>query len=149
MKIYLAGRYARRLELLEYAKTLSYLGHQYTSKWLDGDEEGKTQQEVAKMDFEHVREADMVLVFTDPYDSLQKGGGRHTELGIGYALRKHVWIVGEREQVFHHLPGVKKFSSMGEVLTGLDVLKPAEHMIEPTFRGGDLNHRIDGARIFV
>lgn len=129
MRIYLAGRYARRLELLEYAKLLLKEGHSYTSKWLDGDEEGKTLEQIAVMDLEDVKRAEMVLVFTDPYQSAQTGGGRHTELGIGYALKKHIWIVGEREQVFHSLPGVKQFDTIQEVIRGLDILKPAEHMV--------------------
>ncbi len=37
MKIYLAARYSRRLELCEYRKQLESLGHTVTSRWLNGD----------------------------------------------------------------------------------------------------------------
>lgn len=122
MKIYTAARYARRLELLDYAKKLSDAGHIVTARWVNGDEEGKTLEDVAVMDFEDVQAADMVLVFTDPKGSAQTGGGRHTELGLGYALGKRVWIVGEKEQVFHHLPKVVQFDNLDQVLGALSTV---------------------------
>lgn len=122
MKIYTAARYARREEILEYAKRLSAAGHIVTARWVNGDEEGKTLEDVAVMDFEDVFAANMVLVFTDPKGSSQTGGGRHTELGLGYALGKQIWIVGEREQVFHHLPDVKQFDNIDQVLGALSAL---------------------------
>ncbi len=35
MKIYLAARYSRRLELLTYREQLVGMGHEVTSSWLD------------------------------------------------------------------------------------------------------------------
>ena len=119
MKIYTAARYARREELLEYAKKLSSAGHVVTARWVNGDEEGKSLEDIAIMDLDDVKAADMVLVYTDEHGSLQKGGGRHTELGLGYAYGKHVWIVGPKEQVFHSLPGVKQFNNTDEVIGAL------------------------------
>lgn len=128
MKIYLAGRYSRRDELLKHALDLQLAGHSYTSQWLDGGEEGKTSEDIAKMDFDDVVRADMTLVFTDEYGSSQTGGGRHTELGIAYALKKRVWIVGDREQVFHSLPGVVQFYDVQEVIRALSILETPEYM---------------------
>lgn len=123
MKIYTAGRYSRREEILEYAKKLSNAGHVVTARWVNGDEEGKSLEDIAIMDLDDVKAADMVLVYTDEYGSLQKGGGRHTELGLGYAYGKHVWIVGPKEQVFHSLPGVKQFENTDEVIGALKAFK--------------------------
>lgn len=124
MKIYLAGRYARLKELKRYAVTLEKAGHTVTARWLDGDEEGKTQEQIAMMDWEDVVKAEMVIAFTDPYGSLNKGGGRHTEFGMGYALKKHCWIVGQKEQVFHSLIGVRQFFNMRDVVNALDAMHP-------------------------
>jgi hypothetical protein len=121
LKIYTAGRYARIKEIREYADQLEAAGHIVTARWTNGDEEGKSLEDIAVMDWEDVIKAEMVLVFTDPYGSLQKGGGRHTELGMGYALKKHVWIVGEKEQVFHSLPGVRQFSDIDSVIQNLKI----------------------------
>lgn len=123
MKIYTAARYARREEILEYAKVLSQFGHIVTARWVNGDEVGKSLEDIAVMDLDDVRAADMVLVFTDPKGSAQTGGGRHTELGLGYALGKKIWLIGELEQVFHSLPGVQRFDNLDQVL---GALKPFE-----------------------
>lgn len=131
MKIYTAARYARREEILEYAKLLQQAGHTVTANWTKGDEEGKTLEQVAIMDFDDVVRADMVLVFTDPKGSSQTGGGRHTELGFGYALKKHIWLVGELEQVFHSLPGVRRFDTMDQVIESLkafDIVKSLQRI---------------------
>ena len=36
MKVYLAARYGRRLEMLEVAKRLEATGHEVTSRWIRG-----------------------------------------------------------------------------------------------------------------
>ena len=130
MKIYTAARYARIDEMKEVKKVLEMEGHTVTARWVDGDEEGKSLEAIALLDWEDVIKADMVLVFTDPKGTSWTGGGRHTELGMGYALKKHVWIVGEKEQVFHSLPGVKQFSSLGAVVGALSVFKPEVSMFD-------------------
>lgn len=119
MKIYTAGRYSRLEEIRGYADLLEAAGHEVTARWTHGDEVGKSLEDIAVMDLVDVARADMVLVFTDPFNSLQKGGGRHTELGMGYALGKHVWIVGEKEQVFHSLPGVIQHDTIESVIKDL------------------------------
>lgn len=119
MKIYTAARYARREEILEQAKKLSAAGHIVTARWVQGDEEGKSLKDVAMMDYDDVFAANMVLVFTDPVGTAWTGGGRHTELGLGYALGKQIWLVGPREQVFHHLPDVKQFDNIDQVIGAL------------------------------
>lgn len=37
MKVYLAARYSRRVELCEYREQIRAAGHEVTSRWLDGD----------------------------------------------------------------------------------------------------------------
>lgn len=132
MKIYTAARYARREEILGYAKKLEDAGHIVTARWVHGEEEGKSQEAIALLDWEDVIKAEMALVFTDPYGSLHKGGGRHTELGMAYALKKHVWIVGEKEQVFHSLPGIKQFKDIDNVISALSVYKTEPKIYDET-----------------
>lgn len=143
MKIYTAGRYARRLEILEYAKKLEEAGHEVTARWVHGDEEGKTLEQVAMMDWEDVIRADMALVFTDPKGSAQTGGGRHTELGMAYALKKHVWIVGEKEQVFHSLLGVKQFKDIDTVIAALSVFKGDEIGLKAAKKAKEVYNKLE------
>ena len=111
-------------------KMLTKAGHIMTARWVQGGEDGLSREQIATLDFDDVKKADMVLVFTDPYGSLHKGGGRHTELGLGYALKKRIWLVGELEQVFHSLPGVKRFDTVDEVVKALSVLDLPDYMKE-------------------
>ena len=113
MKIYLAARYSRRQELLGYAAQLEELGHSVTSRWLagnhqirddqlnDGLDELALAQRYAREDLVDVAQADLVISFTEEARSTTSRGGRHTEYGFALALRKRLWLIGPRENVFH------------------------------------------------
>ena len=120
-KIYLAGRYSRRLELAGYADQICLLDRDYeiTADWLRNDEVGRTWSEIAVMDYEDVLRADLVISFTEPFGSENVAGGRHNEFGFAYAKNIKCWLVGELETVFHSLPGVKHFGSFEHVLKRL------------------------------
>lgn len=117
MKIYLAARYSRRLELCGYADQLRELGHEVTSRWLDGHDqipdEGLSPEAApelrirfAQEDWADLRRADMCIAFTEPPRSTASRGGRHVELGAALAWGKWVIVVGHRENVFCCLPQV-------------------------------------------
>lgn len=113
MKIYLAGRYSRRRELAEYANDLEALGYEVTSRWLSGshglkrDPNNDTERgKFAAEDVEDVQRCDILIAFTEESDAGGSAGrgGRHVEFGLALALKKEIWIVGPRENVFHCLP---------------------------------------------
>lgn len=114
MRIYLAARYGRREEIEGYANLLAEDGHEITARWVYGGEEGLTREDIALLDFEDVERANLVVGFTDPYESLNKGGARHFELGLGFALGAATYIVGPKEIVFHHLPEIEQFDTFEE-----------------------------------
>lgn len=89
MKIYLAARYSRRLELVGYKKQLEAMGLAVQARWLDGshqvsnegtpigdngealveaggEEAAALRTKFARDDWEDVRDADMVINFTEP-----------------------------------------------------------------------------------
>lgn len=109
MKIYLAGRYGRRKELLGYAEQLKATGHEITSRWLwmdrDAEDQCPTpamQREWAREDIEHLRAADVVISFTESGEVPGAArGGRHVEFGIALALGKVNVVVGRTENIFH------------------------------------------------
>lgn len=109
MKIYLAARFSRLDEMRKYADELKEDGHEITSSWNYGGEEGLTFTDIALLDVKDVLSADAVVSFTEPYGSSNVGGGRHVELGIAIATKKKLFIVGEREQVFHWWPTIVQF----------------------------------------
>lgn len=114
MKIYLAGRYERRLELVNIAKELKQFGHEITSRWLDGSHDNAPRQECALVDIEDIINADGILLITENQGATR--GGRHFEFGYAYALGKTCIILGEPENVFHYLPEVEVFAELKDVL---------------------------------
>lgn len=123
MKIYLAASYSRRLELLGYAQQLEALGHQVVSSWVDGHHEtnsphgsqadklgdSEEQSGWATEDIRDIFECETLVLFTG--GDHRKRGGRHVEYGIALGLGKSLVLIGQPENVFHHLgsPVVRRF----------------------------------------
>jgi len=122
MKVYLAARYSRRLEIAGYAEELRLRGIIVTSRWLDGSHQisdgavplGDTAEAAAALrvrfardDYDDVRTADTLVAFTEPPRSSSSRGGRHVELGLALAWGKAVIVVGPRENLFHWWPGFR------------------------------------------
>lgn len=116
MKIYIASRYSRREEMELIAHELTAAGHEITANWVYGGENGLDNQDIAILDDTDVRRADCCLTFTEPYGSENKGGGRHFEFGLAYGLDKLCILVGPLEIVFHHLPKIKRLSSLAQTI---------------------------------
>jgi hypothetical protein len=146
MKIYLAARYSRRLELCGYREQLQAAGHHVTSRWLNGSHQisdagiplgdageslvecdsGVDSQEAARLrarfaveDFVDVRNAELLIAFTEPPRSGPTRGGRHVELGLAIGMAKPVIIVGHRENIFCWLPPVGFFPTWGACIAAL------------------------------
>lgn len=126
-KLYFAARYSRRIELCGYRRELDELGYCVTSRWLNGahqvddagqpigdegerlvegrEDERRLARELrnrfAVEDVEDVRQADILVAFTEQPRSVASRGGRHVEFGLALALGKRMWIVGPRENLFH------------------------------------------------
>lgn len=113
MRIYLASRYSRRLELCGYRQQLRELGHDVRARWLDGGhqisdggepigehgerlvegDDGSQSQRAAELrskfamdDLMDVAGADCVISFTEPPRSNASRGGRHVEMGIALGI---------------------------------------------------------------
>lgn len=106
-KIYLAETYGQMCQMFEIALRLRDLGHEITSRWINGDEEQLSREAAALMDVADVDSADTCLCFSLPPKTAHTGGGRHWEFGYGYATGKRIIIVGPKgEHIFHFLPGI-------------------------------------------
>lgn len=143
MKIYLAARYSRRLELCEYREQLRAMGHTVQACWLDGEhqisdtgtpigehgealvegDDGSTteraaalRQKFAQDDYRDVLVCQLLIAFTEPPRSNASRGGRHVELGLALGMLKRVWIVGPRENIFCWLEEVWQFDAFADVL---------------------------------
>lgn len=133
MKIYLAARYSRRMELLGYAAELRAVGHTVTSRWLDGNHEAEDNAfdgglvdgaQFALEDLRDLRRADIVIAFTEVPRSGHSRGGRHVEFGVAIAMDKHLIVVGHRENVFYCLPRVDFYKTWPEALKAVRAVTP-------------------------
>jgi len=119
LRVYLAGRWARRAELALLGNQLRALGVEVTARWLrdGGDDDPKRYAMCALVDVQDVIRADVVVLFTDGQDTPGGfSGGRHFEAGYAMALGKPLYLVGPRENVFHHLPAVQVCDSWADFL---------------------------------
>jgi nucleoside 2-deoxyribosyltransferase len=137
MKIYLASRYSRFLEMQEYWDQLVRAGHVVTSRWINGDHQiddrGLSMQakeaeraRFASEDRDDLLAADCVVSFTEAPRSSNSRGGRHVEHGMALALAKRTIIVGHRENVFHCLPEVEFFPNWQDAEAALSAAKRGE-----------------------
>lgn len=119
MRVYLASRFGRRLELLDHARELERVGITVTSRWIRGEHEAEGDdlrdrralaRRYALEDLADLELADVVISFTEePGVGGRARGGRHVEFGYAYARGKRLAIVGPLENVFHALLGVMRF----------------------------------------
>ena len=122
MKIYLAARYIKRVEMQGIADKLSALGHEITSHWLDGSYDGTTPAEIAsyaQIDCGDIMEADTCISFTEEPRKTNNRGGRHVEFGMALALGKRCIVVGHRENVFHYLRVVEFYPDVDSLIKAL------------------------------
>jgi len=144
MRVYLAARYSRRVELCGYREELREVGIAVTSNWLDGPRQraiagkvlGERDEAVieaggdalkaielrrmcAVQDVEDVRAADTFVTFTELPDARAGRGGRHVEFGLALAAGKRIIVIGPVENVFHALAGVERFERWDEALEAL------------------------------
>lgn len=129
MLIFLAARYSRLPELNVYRTQLEAAGHRVTSRWLNGGHEivrdvqglsaqvaNAERERLAIEDWNDMKEAEVVVSFTEEPRSTNGRGGRHVEFGGALALGKTCVVVGPRENVFHHLPGLQHHSTWAEFM---------------------------------
>jgi nucleoside 2-deoxyribosyltransferase len=129
-RVYLAARFARREQLIGVARMLESSGVEVACRWLFAEGAALSAEELdselragqmASMDFEDLRAADVCLAFTEQAREPQGRGGRHAEVGIALGLGHRVILVGPREHVFHCLPQVEHFASWEDAQTALRV----------------------------
>ena len=130
IKIYLASRYSRRVEMEDYARDLQELGFEITSEWVFGQRDvvGNPEQvkHYATLDRMDVLRSDLVINFAEPKEVDYPRGSRHVEFGMAYERGKVCYVVGRHgtslECVFHNLEGVVIFMNWEELYAHLQQL---------------------------
>ena len=119
MRIYLAAPWLRRHEVPAVAAQLEAAGHTITERWWEhpdvnsgGPDAHPELERQAFADFEGVVRADALVLL-----NLATSEGKAVETGVALALVKPVVVVGERSNVFHHMPNVHLVGSVEAALS--------------------------------
>ena len=124
-RIYLSARFERKAELRAVRAALVAQGHEVNCRWLDKEEDVRTDRErtvAAYVCVNNIWGCDVLVAFTEAHRAAERGG-RHVELGVAFALQGRrvefrVILVGPREEnIFHHLPGVEQVDTVAALLT--------------------------------
>jgi hypothetical protein len=127
----LASRYSRLEQLQSYKADLERLGHEVTSRWVNGDHQAKDEQladdvgfarHIAEEDLEDIRCADAMIAFTEEPRSGHTRGGRHVERGVALERGLLMFLVGPRENVFYCVPEAQHFAGWPAALAAVAAL---------------------------
>jgi hypothetical protein len=155
-KIYLASQYGRKDELKTYRDIFQARGYTITSRWLD--ETGKDSNSGSRDHFiadkqyainadrdeNDISDSDYFVLFTEePYGKKYPGtGGRHYETGYAKSLGLKLFVVGWRENIFHHLP---RFTYCANLEALFAYFPPIEEKIHFKITGQWVGHQDSGA----
>ena len=128
--VYLAGPWDRRAEYIEIADEIEATGmYVVVSRWLSTEVSkewsgadpyfrGYSRWQ-GTMDIADVSMAGLCVFDMRGLDDKKPRHGTHVELGAALAFSKPIWIVGERNHVFHYCPGIAHFETMDDAVDEL------------------------------
>lgn len=122
----MAARFSMKPEIAEKAEELREMGIEITSRWLAetaaptaqlGDFDDPYLTQTAEVDVEDINEGEGLVFFSVPPTMPVARGGRHVEFGMALALKKAIYVVGPKENIFHYLPQVRVFATWEDFIT--------------------------------
>lgn len=143
MKIYIAARYGRRLEMKRHAEELKMIGHKVVSTWVFEDNDAvdaqfrssrdasRAAQGFAEKNLDQIDECDIFVCFTEaPEGGPEVGGGRHVELGYAIASKlgaeaeefgsdMDIILIGPPENLFCHFAWMRRFLYWPDALVSI------------------------------
>lgn len=119
-RIYLAGPWVRRAEVRIARNVFVQSGITVGSRWIDFDAgsvneyDPSVQAREALNDWEDLHEAEALVLL-----NLEKSEGKAVETGIALTRGIPVIVIGQRTNVFHHLPQVHIVETIGDAIARL------------------------------
>jgi nucleoside 2-deoxyribosyltransferase len=135
MKVYIAGQFNTKDQRRQDARVLEEYGITVTSRWMYEtvphtasikDLPDTYHAETAAADLEDIDRADALLMFIPTDKELvdtplrtASRGGRHFEMGYAYRAGIMIYVIGNKENVFHFLPSdrIRHFGSLVEFIS--------------------------------
>lgn len=121
MRVYLAARYSRKNEIKALIPVFGSHGISVGSRWLHETSPPDTTldkvtpefcQETASTDLEDIEMCDALVFFAENPLVGTPRGGRHVEFGFALGIGKRIVVIGEKENIFHYLPGVVHYPDL-------------------------------------
>lgn len=100
MKIYIAGSLDAQARARELADKLISQGHVITSSWVFGLMDEKDRRQIAALELSQIDQSD-ALVELSALPGERIRGGKHYEAGYAKGRGKAVYLLGEKEHIFH------------------------------------------------
>jgi hypothetical protein len=125
VKVYISARYSRKHEVADMARMLEQRGFEITSTWHKEDHAPDVQlvdvnpgrlKAYARRDLVEVRLCEVFLFLSESDQAYNRRGGRHVEFGYALGYRKGIAVIGPRENIFHHIPGVYHHKDLDEFI---------------------------------
>jgi len=121
MKIYLAGRFSNKKKLQRERDFLEELGHEVTSRWLDGD--SGSMVDTAQMDLDDIDSCDAIVLWADdPKQDERPMQGALVELGYAIAKGKLLFVLNQLRNkcIFFYLPQVIEVAGWTDLVQRLE-----------------------------
>ena len=125
MNAYLAARYSRKKEIKSLIPVLLANNIAVTSSWLH-EEASETAhldeftptfcRHTAKIDLDDIDNSDTFVFFSEDPNIGTPRGGRHVEFGYALSQGKRMIVIGGEENIFHYLPQIIHYTSLGNFL---------------------------------
>lgn len=138
LKAYVAARWDDREDALFIKDCIEKAGIICTSTWLTPHDnqsmdalKAKTDvvsvaRQKAIKDFEDIDESDILVLYSPKKAHRNGTGGKHVETGYALATGVPVFILGERENIFHYHPLVQVVDGVADLLATLGLKDPNE-----------------------
>lgn len=136
LKVYVAARWDDRDHALLMKKEIESRGLICTSTWLTphddqsmdalkakSDAVNQARQRAIK-DYQDIDASDCLLVYSNRKGFRNGTGGKHCEVGYAHGKGKPVFLLGERENIFHYHPLSKVIAGLSDFYRAYEVPEP-------------------------
>lgn len=123
MKVYIAAPYEWRAYAQLLQPQIERHGCTVLAAWLHTQNPESSAE--ARIDLDDIDAADAVIVLNPPGMERSGTGGRHVELGYALGRGKHVFLVGEATNVFHHLSTIVRVATHDHLLDAIAAMQGA------------------------
>ena len=129
--VFLSAPYSRKEQIRRVAQECENVGAEVISDWhLEPYSPNMTLTDVpdsflsstACKDFHQVRCCHVFIFFAESSTTPTVRGGRHVEFGMALCSDCEIWVIGEKENIFHHLPNIIHFANEEQCLEALEAL---------------------------